>query len=136
VLASRDHREVDPRIDPKLKRELRPLPFKGYTLLGVDACRFQTGDQCAMEIPGDGYLQIQTAEATPHYLKIKLLLVQGNRPILNAEVKLNRNSSLLLKSASTGMGTILLSIKAPDLSDQAGKVETVQSELGADATSK
>jgi hypothetical protein len=113
VLATREPRELDARLAPMLQRELRPLPFKGYTLLGVQACRLEAGDQCAMEIPGGGYLHVTSTECTSRYLKIRLLLNQQNQPLLNADIKLNRNAGILLKSPRTDLGTIILSIKAP-----------------------
>jgi hypothetical protein len=120
VLASKDQMDFDPRL-AALKPELRGLPFKGYTLLGVQACRLEVGDQCEMDIPGNGYLHVTTTECTAHHLKIRLLLNQQNRPILNADIKLNRNAGILLKSARTDMGTIILSIKssAPPQTDEA-----------------
>ena len=111
VLASKDQTDFDPRL-AALKPELRGLPFKGYTLLGVQACRLEAGDQCEMDIPGGGYLHVTTTECTARHLKIRLLLNQQNRPILNADIKLNRNAGILLKSARTDMGTIILSIKS------------------------
>src|SRR5262245_49467459 len=83
VLASKDQTDFDPRLAP-IKKELGGLPFKGYTLLGVQACRLEAGDQCEMDIPGNGYLHVTTTECTARHLKIRLLLNQKNRPILNA----------------------------------------------------
>jgi hypothetical protein len=64
VLASKEPRPNDPRLD-SLKQDLESLPYAGYTLLDINSCRFQSGDQCGMDIPGGGYLQIRTTEATP-----------------------------------------------------------------------
>lgn len=110
MLASKDQQEFDPRLTA-LRPELRGLPFKGYTLLAVQACRLEAGDQCEMDIPGGGYLHMTTTECTSRHLKIRLLLNQHNRPVINADIKLNRNAGILLKSARTEMGTIVLSIK-------------------------
>ena len=110
VLATKDSREFDPRLDP-LKHELRGLPFKGYKLLAIQACRFEAGDQCGMDIPGGGYLHVTTTESSAKHMKMRLLLNQHNRPILNADIRLNRNAGILLKSARTDYGTIILSIK-------------------------
>jgi hypothetical protein len=119
MLASKDQTDFDPRL-AALKQELRGLPFKGYTLLGVQSCRLEVGDQCEMDIPGGGYLHVSATECTTRHLKIRLLLNQQNRPILNADIKLNRNAGILLKSARTDMGTIILSIKSspPPQSDE------------------
>jgi hypothetical protein len=111
VLASKENPEFDPRL-ASIKPELRGLPFKGYTLLGIQSCRLEAGDHCAMDIPGGGYLHVTTTESTARHLKMRLLLNQGNRPILNADIKLNRDAGILLKSARTDAGVIILSIKS------------------------
>jgi hypothetical protein len=111
VLASKDSHEFDPRLEP-LRPELRGLPFKGYTLLGIQSCRLESGDQCAMDIPGGGYLHLTTAQTTDRHMKMRLLLNQQNRPILHADIKLDRDAGILLKSVRTGVGVIILSIKA------------------------
>jgi hypothetical protein len=113
VLASRDPGGFDPRLKD-LKQELRGFPFRSYKLIGIQACKFATGDQCGMEIPGGGYLQMHTTESTPGHFKMRLLLIQDNRPVLNADVKLSRNANLLLKSNRTEQGTIIVSIRAPE----------------------
>jgi hypothetical protein len=122
VLASKEPRPQDPRLE-SLRQDLESLPYSGYTLLDINSCRFQSGDQCGMDIPGGGYLQIRTTEATSTHLKMRLLLIQENRPILNADVKLNRNAGLLLRSKRTETGTIILSIKAPAPPTAVGGVE-------------
>jgi len=111
VLASKDNHEFDPRLEP-LRPELRGLPFKGYTLLGIQSCRLEPGDHCAMDIPGGGYLHLITMQSTDRHMKMRLLLNQQNRPILNADIKLDRDAGILLKSVRTGVGVIILSIKA------------------------
>jgi hypothetical protein len=42
---------------------------------------------------------------------MRVLLNQDNRPILNADIKLDRDAGILLKSVRTGVGVIILSIK-------------------------
>lgn len=66
-----------------------------------------------MELPDGGYLQMKTTESTPGHFKMRLLLIQDNRPVLNADVKLSRNANLLLRSKRTDAGTIIVSIRAP-----------------------
>lgn len=114
VLASREGRGIDPRLK-ELRPQLRGFPFRSYKLLTVQNCQFATGDQCGMDIPGGGYLQMHTTESTPGHFKMRLLLIHDNRPVLNADVKLSRNANLLLKSSRTEAGTIIISVRAPTL---------------------
>jgi hypothetical protein len=112
VLASKEGRGLDPRLKD-LKPQLRGFPFKRYDLLHIEACPFRAGAQCGMELPDGGYLQMKTTESTPGHFKMRLLLIQDNRPVLNADVKLSRNANLLLRSSRTDAGTIIVSIRAP-----------------------
>ncbi len=132
VLASKEPRSTDPRLE-FLWPDLRSLPYKSYTLLDINSCRFQSGDQCGMDIPGGGYLQIRTTETTATHLKMRLLLIQDNRPILNADVKLNRNAGILLRSKRTETGTIILSIRAPMPTTS---IDSVEREVVAQDTQK
>jgi hypothetical protein len=111
ILASRDRAEFDPRLAP-VRQELRGLPFKGYTLLGFETCRFESGDHCAMDIPGGGYMHLTTTQSSEKAMQMRLLLNQHNRPVLNAAITLNRNAGILVKGTRTEIGTMLLCIKA------------------------
>jgi hypothetical protein len=114
ILASRTSTTFDPRL-VDLKPELNGLPFTGYELINLQSCRLESGDQCQMEIPGGGYVHVATTQCTDRHLKMRLLLNQKNRPVFNADVKLNRNAGILLKSARTAAGTIILSIRTSEV---------------------
>lgn len=113
VLASREHREFDPRLKP-IRQDLRSLPFRGFSLISRRACNLGEGDRCAMQLAGDGYLQITTTETTPSYLKLRMLLNRRNRPVVNADLKLNRNAGIILTSSRVEGGTLVLSIRVTD----------------------
>jgi hypothetical protein len=111
VLASRDKHSFDPRLQA-LRADLRSLPFKSYQLVAARSCSMHSGDQCGMQVPDDGYLQLTTTETTAKHLKVRLILNRANRPIVNADLKLDRNAGVLLTSSRTGGGTIIISVKA------------------------
>ena len=110
VLASKERGNFDPRLEP-LRADLRSLPFRSYALLATQTCTVASGDQCGMNVPSNGFLQVTTTESTKSHLKLRLLLNQGNRPVVNADLKLNRNAGILIKSSRTEGGTVLISIK-------------------------
>jgi hypothetical protein len=110
VLATKERGNFDPRLEP-MRSDLRSLPFRSYALLATHSCTVASGDQCAMKVPSNGFLQITTTESTATHLKLKLVLNQANRPVVNAELKLNRNAGILIKSSRTEGGTVLISIK-------------------------
>lgn len=108
--ASREDSGVDPRLRP-IRSDLRSLPFRGYALIGARACTLRDGDRCGMKIEDEGYLQLRTTETTPQFLKLHLLLNRRNRPVVNADLKLNRDAGVLLTSSRVDGRTLVLSIK-------------------------
>jgi len=110
VLATKERGNFDPRLEP-LRADLRSLPFRSYALLATQTCTVSSGDQCAMNVPSNGFLQVTTTESTATHLKLRLVLNQENRPVVNADLKLNRNAGILIKSSRTEGGTVLISIK-------------------------
>jgi hypothetical protein len=110
VLATKERGNFDARLEP-LRADLRSLPFRSYALLATQTCTVASGDQCGMNVPSNGYLQVTTTESTASHIKLRLVLNQGNRPIVNADLKLNRNAGILIKSSRTEGGTVLISVK-------------------------
>jgi len=81
-----------------------------------------------MKIGEEGYLQLSTTETTREFLKLHLLFNRRNRPVVNADLKLNRKASVLLTSTRIDGGTLILSIKLREypmtrdaVSDAAGR---------------
>lgn len=110
VQASKEPIGMDPRLR-SIKHDLRQLPFRGYTLIGARACTLRDGDRCGMRVDDEGYLQIRTTGTTPEFLKLHLLFNRRNRPVVNADLKLNRKAAVLLTSSRIDGGTLVLSIR-------------------------
>jgi hypothetical protein len=110
VLASKEATGMDPRLQ-SIKGDLRQLPFSGYALINARACTLRDGDRCGMKIDDEGYLQISTTDTTREFLKLHLLFNRRNRPVVNADLKLNRKAAVLLTSSRIDGGTLILSIK-------------------------
>ncbi len=111
MLASRDRGGIDPRLI-ELRQNLRGLPFRSFRLLGVQACRLDDGDQCAMELPGNAYLYLSTTRSTDRYVKMHLLLNQANRPKFNADITLNHGAQILIHGTRSDNGAILIGLRA------------------------
>ena len=127
VQASKEPIGLDPRLH-SIKGDLRQLPFRGYSLINARACTLRDGDRCGMKIGEEGYLQLSTTETTREFLKLHLLFNRRNRPVVNADLKLNRKASVLLTSTRIDGGTLILSIKLREypltsdaVSDAAGR---------------
>ncbi len=110
VLATKERGSFDPRLEA-MRADLRSLPFRSYTLLAMQTCAVSSGDQCGMNVPANGFLQVTTTESTATHLKLRLILNQANRPVVNVDLKLNRNAGILIKSNRCEAGTVLISIK-------------------------
>jgi hypothetical protein len=111
VLATKERGGFDPRLEP-LRADLRSLPFKDYSLLAMRSCEVSNGGLCAMDVPASGSLRVTATECSPSHLKLHLVLDQGHRSVINADLKLSRNAGVLIKSTRTEVGTVLISIKA------------------------
>ena len=110
VLASNSNRRFDPRLDHMI-RELKPLRFKGYRLLGHHTQGIDTGDECGIELPGQRYLHITTRENTAQHVKLNILINEGNRPIVNTDVLVDHGSVVLLGGPKDADGTLLIAIE-------------------------
>ncbi len=109
VVASNDRRSFDPRLE-HIRSELKPLRFKNYRMLGQESRDLTGGDQCGIELPGGRYLHITTKENTAEYLRMNILLNEGNRPIINTDVKLDHDSVVVLGGPKDERGTLLITI--------------------------
>jgi hypothetical protein len=127
VQASKEPIGMDSRLD-SIKNDLRQLPFRGYALIGARACTLRDGDRCGMRIDDEGYLQIRTTGTTSEFLKLHLLFNRRNRPVVNADLKLNRKAAVLLTSSRIDGGTLVLSIKLREY--------PVAADVVSDATSR
>ncbi len=111
VMASNESRYFDPRLKD-LRAQLKPLPFKNYRLLGVETRDLSTWAQCGFRIPGGRYLHVTTQERTADHIKMRVLLNEHNRPLLNADVKLDHDSVIVLGGPQEEEGTLIITIRA------------------------
>jgi hypothetical protein len=113
VRASNAAKSFDPRLQ-EMKPELKRLRFKSYQLLSAKSHSLSAGDQCGIELPGGRYLHVTVVERTPQALKLRVLINENNHPVVSTDVKLNRNSILLLGGPRDAQGTLIVAIGATD----------------------
>jgi hypothetical protein len=111
ILATDDVRGWDERLD-QVRKELRPLKFKGYRLLGAETRSVDAGDECGIVLPGNRFLQVTTEERLDDRLRMHILLNEKNRPVINTDVDLDADSVVLLGGPRDETGTLIITISA------------------------
>jgi len=111
ILASNNSRNWDDRLD-SVRKELRPLRFKSYRLVGAETRNITSGDQCGTDLPGGRYLHVTTKEVGPEDVRLHILLNEGNRPVINTDVKLTPDTVIVLGGPHDRAGTLIITISA------------------------
>lgn len=111
ILATDEASGWDERLD-QVRKELRPLKFRSYRLLGAETRSVDSGDLCGIELPGGRYLQVTTEEHLADHLRMHILLNERNRPLINTDVNLDTDSVVLLGGPRDETGTLIITIEA------------------------
>ena len=113
IKASKDPGVFDRRLI-SLKPDLEALPYASFTLLAARACTVDRGDRCGMRVLEDANLVIRAVENTPTYLRLNVLLNRKNKPVLDANLKINRNAGVVLTNMRREGPALVMSIKVRD----------------------
>ena len=113
IKASKDPGVFDRRLI-SLKPDLEALPYGSFTLLAARACTVDRGDRCGMRVLEDANLVIRAVENTPTYLRLNVLLNRKNKPVLDANLKINRNAGVVLTNMRREGPALVMSIKVRD----------------------
>jgi hypothetical protein len=119
IKASKDPGTFDRRLI-SLKQDLEALPYQSFTLLAARACTIRGGDRCGMRVLEDANLVIRAVENTPKYLRLNVLLNRKNKPVLEADLKINRNAGVVLTNMRREGPALVMSIKVRDEPRAAG----------------
>jgi len=125
IRASKDAGAVDPRLRPMMA-DLESLPYGSFSLLGARACTVGGGDRCAMKVSDDVYLVIRAVENTPKYIRLNVLLNRKNRPVFDANLKINRNAGVVLTNMRREGPALVMSIKVRDDPRAAGSASAAR----------
>lgn len=110
IRASKDTGRPDPRLRP-LMADLQSLPYGSFALIGARACTVNAGDRCGMKVTEDAYLVIRAVENAQGYLRVNVLLNRKNRPVFDANLKINRNAGVVLTNVRREGPALVMSIK-------------------------
>lgn len=119
IRASKEAGMLDPRLRP-MKADLESLPYASFSLIGARACTVTGGDRCGMKVSEDAYLVIRTVENAPRYLRVNVLLNRANRPVFDANLKINRNAGVVLSNVRREGPALVMSIKVKERPAAAG----------------
>ena len=113
IKASKDPGVFDRRLI-SLKQDLEALPYASFTLLAARACTIHGGDRCGMRVLEDANLVIRAVENTPKYIRLNVILNRKNKPVLEADLKINRNAGVVLTNMRREGPALVMSIKVRD----------------------
>jgi hypothetical protein len=113
IRASKDAGSLDPRLEPMMG-DLRSLPYVSFTLIGARACTVNTGDRCGMKVAQDSYLVVRAVENAQRYLRLNVLLNRKNRPVFDANLKIDRNAGVVLTNTHREGPAVVMSIKVKE----------------------
>ena len=113
IRASKNDGSVDPRLRP-MAADLNSLPYESFSLISARACMVEAGDRCGMRVTNDAYLVVRVVENAESYLRVNVLLNRGNRPGLDADLKINRDAGVMLTNVKREGPALVVSIKVKD----------------------
>jgi len=113
IQASKNDGSLDPRLRP-MAADLRALPYGSFSLISARACTVDAGDRCGMRVTNDAYLVVRAIENAERYLRVNVLLNRGNRPVLDADLKINRDAGVMLTNVKREGPALIVSIKVKD----------------------
>lgn len=113
IQASKSGASLDPRLLP-MAADLRALPYGSFSLISARACMVGTGGRCGMRVTNEAYLVVRAVENTQRYLRVNVTLNRSNRPVLDADLKINRDAGVMLTNMRREGPTLIVSIKVKD----------------------
>jgi hypothetical protein len=113
IQASKSDGSLDPRLRP-MAADLQALPYGSFSLISARACTVSTGDRCGMRVTNEAYLVVRAVENAERYLRVNVVLTRGNRPVLDADLKINRDAGVMLTNVKREGPALIVSIKVKD----------------------
>ena len=113
VLASNSGQEFDQRLVALQPRFNRLFRYTSYSLVKEKRERVAMGAKMGFDVPGGRYLLIIPKELSKDgRLSLKVMLLEGSRPIVDTAVSLRTHSTFLVAGPQHNEGALILSIGA------------------------
>lgn len=116
VLASNSGKEFDARL-ASLQRQFDTLfpSYSSYHLVKESRQRVPWGGRVGFDIPGGRYVLVIPREFKNERVSMKVMLIEGSRPIVDTALSLRNHATFLVASPRQREGVLILSIGADTL---------------------
>jgi hypothetical protein len=120
VLAANTNEGVDSRLTPIGHQLVSTFHYTTYRLVSAQNRKTTCGRAVAFELPGGRILGIDPLRIDGGMIAMQLVLFQGERLLISADVKLNNRGVLMVGGPSYQEGMLITSIRAesPALADR------------------
>ena len=112
VLASNSGKELDQRL-ASMQRQFNTLfAYSSYRLVKEQRQQVAWGEKVGFDIPGGRYVVVIPKEFKDNRVLMKVMVIEGSRPIVDTVLSLRDHGSFLLGGPREDNGVIILSISA------------------------
>lgn len=112
VVASNSGHGFDPRLVAFRQQFHNLFPYNSYQLVKEERKRVPWGGRANFEIPGGRYVIVVPREYRSGRIAMKVLVIEGARPIVDTSLALRNHATLLVGGPRQSNGVLILSIGA------------------------
>ncbi|GIW43821.1 MAG: hypothetical protein KatS3mg077_1103 [Candidatus Binatia bacterium] len=112
VVASNSGRGFDPRLVALRQQFHNLFPYTSYQLVKEERKRVAWGSKASFDVPGGRYVLVIPREYRSGRIAMKILVIEGARPIVDTSVALRNHGTLLVGGPRQANGVLILSIGA------------------------
>lgn len=117
VLGTNSGQYMDPQLE-LISSQLRSLfPYRSYHLVKEEKQQVAWGARAGFDLPGGRYVLVIPRNYREGRITMKVMLIDGARPIVDTSLALRRNAHLLLGGPRQSNGVMILTIGAEKLDD-------------------
>jgi len=115
VLASNTSKDFDPRLVAFRQQFNTLFPYSSYRLVKEARQQVPWGGRIGFDIPGGRYLMVIPKGFRNDRVTMKVVLIEGTRPIVDTALSLKNHGTLLVGGPRGADGVLILSIGADKL---------------------
>ena len=112
VLASNTGKEFDQRLAAMHRQFDTLFPYSSYRLVKEEHHQVPWGAKVGFDIPGGRYVLVIPKEFKNDRVLMKVMLIDGSRPIVDTAVSLRNHATFLVAGPRQHDGVLILSIGA------------------------
>lgn len=117
LVGSNSGQYMDPQLE-LIGHQLRSLfPYRSYRLLKEEARQVPWGGRAGFDLPGGRYVLVIPRGFHEGRISMKVMVIEGARPIVDTSLALRRNARLLVGGPRQANGVLILSIGAEKLDE-------------------